>query len=157
GMPPALRTALLGELRLDAGTELPPLGDDEVFEVDGPLDLTMLREIVGLPIPELRFPPAIPRMAFIPDRSVFSIIRERDQLVHHPYDDFASSVPMYADLARRIANDDELLALLGHAPAEQRLPVLLFASVHSLVLADPTVALGQYYASVNADPRHDSA
>jgi hypothetical protein len=64
--------------------------------------------------------------------------------------DFHRVAPMYAGLARGIAGDPELLALLAEAPEEQQLPVLLFASVHSLVLAEPELAMAAFYPSVRA-------
>lgn len=63
--------------------------------------------------------------------------------------DFGRATPMYAGLARGIASDQELLALLAHAPEEQQLPVLLFASVHSLVLAEPKLPAAAFYPSVD--------
>jgi polyphosphate kinase len=99
GMPATFRDALLSELRLEGGAELVSLGVDDVFEISGPLDLGGLREIAGLPVPELRFPPFQPRAPFIPDRSIFAAIRERDHLVHHPYDDFAATVQRFLDEA----------------------------------------------------------
>lgn len=42
--------------------------------------------------------------------------------------------PLYAALAAGVARDAELAALLLHAPPRQRQPVLLFASVHFLLL-----------------------
>ncbi len=63
--------------------------------------------------------------------------------------DFERVTPMYAELARGIAADPELLALLDHAPEEQQLPVLLFASVHSLVLAEPEIPAAAFYPSVD--------
>jgi hypothetical protein len=72
--------------------------------------------------------------------------------------DFGRVAPMYAGLARGIAGDPELLALLAEAPEEQQLPVLLFASVHSLVLAEPELAAAAFYPSVHAGVRtHDGA
>ena len=91
-MPDTLRKVLLRELRFDGGEELVPLGEDEMYEVDGPLDLTMLRELASLPIPELRYPAPQPRLAFPLERSIFEVVKERDRLVHHPYDDFGTSV-----------------------------------------------------------------
>jgi len=63
-------------------------------------------------------------------------------------DDFESTAPMYAELARCTADEPELLHLLARAPVEQQLPVLLFASVHALVLAEPDLELGAFYPSV---------
>ena len=107
-MPDTLRKVLLRELRFDGGEELVPLGEDEMFEVDGPLDLTMLRELVGLPLPELRYPVFQPRYAFPPDRSIFSVVKERDRIVHHPYDDFATSVQRFIEEA---AEDPAVVAI----------------------------------------------
>lgn len=98
-MPATLRTTLLSELRFDTGGEPLPLGPDEVYETDGPLDLTMLRQLASLPMPDLQFPPIHPRVPFVPDRSIFAAIRERDRLVHHPYDDFATSVQRFIEEA----------------------------------------------------------
>jgi len=62
----------------------------------------------------------------------------------------ARTAPLYAELADGIAADDELAALLLHAPPEQRQPVLLFACVHWLVLAEPDSALARYYPNLHA-------
>ena len=83
---------LLQELRFDGGEQLLALGDDDVYEVGESLDPTVLKELASLPLPDLHFPPFHPRNAFAPDRSMFDLVRERDRLVHHPYDDFATSV-----------------------------------------------------------------
>ena len=91
-MPPSLRSTLLEELRFDGGEQLLALGDDDVYEVGEPLDPTVMKELASIRLPELNFPPFQPRNAFARDRSMFDLIRERDRLVHHPYDDFATSV-----------------------------------------------------------------
>jgi hypothetical protein len=46
--------------------------------------------------------------------------------------------PLYHDLAAGIAADAKLASLLLHAPARQRQPVLLFASIHFLLLLGRT-------------------
>jgi polyphosphate kinase len=91
-MPPSLRSTLLQELRFDGGEQLLALGDDDVYEVGEPLDPPILKELASLPLPDLHFPPFHPRDAFTPDRSMFDLVRERDRLVHHPYENFATSV-----------------------------------------------------------------
>ena len=91
-MPPALRVMLLQALRFDGGEQPLPLGDDDVYEIGESLDPTVLKELASLPLPELRFPLFQPRNAFLSDRSMFELVSERDQLVQHPYDDFATSV-----------------------------------------------------------------
>ena len=64
--------------------------------------------------------------------------------------DFAetSDAPLYADLAAGIAEDPELAGLLLAAPPSQRLPVLLFASVHWLLLAEPMAPLARFYPNL---------
>jgi hypothetical protein len=64
--------------------------------------------------------------------------------------DFAqtSDAPLYTELATGIADDRELAALLLAAPPQQRLPVLLFAAVHWLLLGDPAQPLGRFYPTL---------
>ena len=68
--------------------------------------------------------------------------------------DFAqtSDAPLYADLAAGIAEDPGLAGLLLSAPPPQRLPVLLFASVHWLLLAEPTAPLAHFYPNLPVPP-----
>jgi hypothetical protein len=59
-----------------------------------------------------------------------------------------SRAPLYAHLAGRIADDPATCRLLLHAPEEQRLPVLLFACVHWLLLNEPGQALAAHYPNL---------
>ena len=61
----------------------------------------------------------------------------------------ASRAPLYARLSPAIAADDDLLALLDGAPVEQRLPVLLFAAVHLLVLEGRSDDLARHYPNLH--------
>ncbi len=62
-----------------------------------PLDLTMFMELMALPRPDLKDVPWTPvtagrlSVAEVSDRSIFSVIRDREILVHHPYESFSSS------------------------------------------------------------------
>lgn len=56
---------------------------------------------------------------------------------------------LYARLAPKIATDDDLLGLLDDAPDEQRLPVLLFAAVHLLVLEGRGGDLSAHYPTAS--------
>jgi polyphosphate kinase len=81
--------------------------DDQVYEVDGLLDLADLWDVVGVPgNKELRDPPFSPvtpprLLVGEPDKEddVFTAIRAGDILVHHPYDSFASSVEHFVKQA----------------------------------------------------------
>jgi hypothetical protein len=66
-----------------------------------------------------------------------------------------AAVPMYARLCRTIAADPALSGLLLEAPTAQRLPVLVLAALHDLVLDQPGLPLAQWYPSIGGDPDHD--
>ena len=61
--------------------------------------------------------------------------------------------PLYAALSAGIAADPGLHRLLLDAPPTQRLPVLLFASIHSLLIAGPTHPLADWYPNLRSVPR----
>ena len=64
-----------------------------VYRLPGPLDLSGLTGVADLDLRRLKFPAFVPSEAAIPqDASVFSVLTERDVLVHHPYDSFTATV-----------------------------------------------------------------
>jgi polyphosphate kinase len=104
GMNPKLREQLVGALRLE---------DREVYDVEGLIDLADLDSIADVPgHAELRWPPwtpvTQPRLQGEDDDPVdmFAEIRQRDLLVHHPYDSFATSVERF--VAQAVADPDVL-------------------------------------------------
>ena len=64
----------------------------------------------------------------------------------------ASRAPLYSRMAAGIADDEQLAALLLHAPSEQRQPVLLFACIHALLLAGRDGDLAAHYPNLTANP-----
>ncbi|CAO5164666.1 Polyphosphate kinase [Frankia sp. AiPs1] len=86
----------------------------EVHRVSGMLDLSALWALYDLDRPELRDPPRVPithpRLSTgdgeAPD--FFSVLREGDVLVHHPYDSFTTSVQRFIEQA---AADPQVLAI----------------------------------------------
>ncbi|MFJ5885500.1 RNA degradosome polyphosphate kinase [Kitasatospora cineracea] len=87
----------------------------EVFPLPGPLDLTGLFGIADLDRPELRYPKFVAgtargltdvESATLPD--IFAAMRERDVLLHHPYDSFSTSVQAFLEQA---AADPHVLAI----------------------------------------------
>lgn len=58
-------------------------------------------------------------------------------------------IPTYARICRIVAADPDLHGLLLEAPTGQRLPVLLLAALHDVVLGDPPCALAPWYPSVS--------
>lgn len=88
--------------------------DEDVYEVEGPLDLSGLWSLYDLERPELKFEPfagVVPARLSAPlGESVdfFEVIRQGDLLVHHPYDSFTSTVEAFVAQAAR---DPEVLAI----------------------------------------------
>ncbi|NNE11149.1 MAG: DUF2332 domain-containing protein [Ilumatobacter sp.] len=67
--------------------------------------------------------------------------------------DQESRSPFTAGLSRRLADEPTIAALLQAAPEPQQLPVLLFAAVHSIVLAEPDLELAAWYPTTSSDLR----
>lgn len=111
GMPSAIRALLLEELRESEDPEFEPLTEREVLEPGPLLDLGDLMTLAALDFPELRDPPFVP---VVPaelrdsDKTIFDVIRERDLLVHHPFDSFTATVDQFIEAAAR---DDRTLAI----------------------------------------------
>ncbi|MFQ3612847.1 MAG: RNA degradosome polyphosphate kinase [Cyanobacteriota bacterium] len=105
--PAAIRQRLSEEMRLDSYS---------VYEVDGLLNMGGLMAFMGLDRPDLKDPPwgaVSPIRLRTPSVSeepvdIFSIIREGDLLVHHPYDSFSTSVERFLEEA---ANDPQVLTI----------------------------------------------
>jgi polyphosphate kinase len=83
--------------------------DRAVYRLPGPLDLSGLSAIADLDLRRLKYPAFVPAEVALPaDRSVFSTLRERDVLVHLPYDSFTASVQR---LVVSAAADPRVLAI----------------------------------------------
>jgi polyphosphate kinase len=109
-MPAPMRQLLLEELGESETQMVAPLGPRDVHDFDELLELGDLMTLAMLEIPELRDPPHSPVVppAFRDARNVFEAIRERDILVHHPYESFTASVEAFLEAA---ANDPNVLAI----------------------------------------------
>ncbi len=123
-----LRRRRFGEvvrLEIDAGmserlrdqlTSALDASPDEVYEIDGLIDLADLWEVVGLPgHDELRDPPFTPvtppRLLLGPEgkeSDLFAAIRGGDILVHHPYDSFVTTVERFV---KQAVSDPNVLAI----------------------------------------------
>ncbi len=108
---------LLGILREDLH-----IAQEDIFKINGPLDLTFLMKMYGIEgEDELRYPPYQPQRVpqIVPGEDIFAAIRKGDILLHHPYQTFDPVV----DFIRQAATDPDVLAIKqtlyrvsGHSP-----------------------------------------
>lgn len=103
--------------------EMLEIQKSEIYEVPGPLDLTFLSKFANLPgCEQLCFKPikpVYPPAAFWGYDDMFEAIRDKDRMVHHPYESFECVV----DFVRQAAEDENVLAIKqtlyrvsGHSP-----------------------------------------
>ena len=86
------------------------ISEEDIYEIDGPLDLTFLMKVYGLEgFDEYRHSsPAPSEVPQIPAGSdVFAAIRAGDILLHHPYQSFRPVV----DFIQQAAEDPDVLAI----------------------------------------------
>jgi polyphosphate kinase len=110
-MPQHLRDLLLAEFNEEQQDEPAlPLGRGDVYETEGLLDTADLLSLAAIELPALKDPPFVP---VTPPRlqsgaNMFDVIRERDVLVHHPFDSFPASVERFIQAA---ADDPDVVAI----------------------------------------------
>ena len=85
--------------------------DEDIYRIDGPLDLTFLMKMYGMAgfdhLKEKGYPAPWQVPEFPEDCDVFEQIRKGDILLHHPYETFTPVV----DFIRQAAKDKDVLAI----------------------------------------------
>ncbi|NGY04773.1 polyphosphate kinase 1 [Solimonas terrae] len=89
-------------------TDVAQLTADDVFQVNGPVNLNRLLAIPDMvDRPDLKYPLYVPHVPKALSGDLFTAIRERDHLLHHPYDSFTPVV----EFLRQAARDPKVLAI----------------------------------------------
>ncbi len=85
--------------------------EEDIYQIDGPLDLTYLMKMYGLEgfdhLKESAYVQPQPVAELPEDCDIFGEIRKHDILLHHPYQTFAPVV----EFIRRAAKDPDVLAI----------------------------------------------
>ncbi|MBL9213359.1 MAG: polyphosphate kinase 1 [Opitutaceae bacterium] len=98
-------TEMLGVLCGHLGLE-----SDYAIRLKGPLNLLRLMSLYEMiDRPDLKYPPYVPAdpTTLTGHKTIFDLIRERDVLLHHPYESFAPVV----EFVQQAARDPEVLAI----------------------------------------------
>ena len=106
------------------------VSEEEIYYINGPLDLTVLMKLYGLDgFDELKEKPYIPQpvQKLPPECDIFEQIRKQDILLHHPYQTFSPVVDFIKNAARdpqvlaikqtlyRVSGNSPIIAALAHA------------------------------------------
>jgi polyphosphate kinase len=110
-MPEQVVDMLLRELQYEVPGQVAALGEEDVYPVDGLVDLRGLRELgdVEAEPAELAYPPAPPAHEPLdPERGIFDQLRERPVLVSFPRDSFRGTVER---LVIEAADDPDVVSI----------------------------------------------
>jgi polyphosphate kinase len=101
GAPETLRRIIMEELHVDT---------DEVVEVDGMIGIADVKELVLDARPDLLWPnftPRVPERVQDHDGDMFAAMRQKDMLLHHPYETF----DMVVRFLQQAARDPDVVAI----------------------------------------------
>ena len=107
-------------VRLEVSSSMPPemldyliqslnIEPDDVYKIDGPLDVPGLMHLYGLDRPDLKDKPLKATVSSVLRKreTLFDAIKKQDHLVHHPYSSFETVI----DFIEAAANDSHVLAI----------------------------------------------
>jgi polyphosphate kinase len=123
---------------LDYLTNSLGLESDDIYPVDGPLNVADLTVLCELNRPDLKYRPlraSVPKV-LNEGRSIFDVIKERDVLLHHPYTAYAT----VTDFIRAAATDPDVLAI----------KICLYRTGQQSAIAETLIAAGEQGKQVTA-------
>jgi polyphosphate kinase len=111
GLPDTMRDLLLEEMGESDTQVIAPLSEADVHDMDDLLELGDLMALASLDVPDLHDAPytsLVPAPLRDNASHIFDVIRERDLLVHHPFQSFQATVEQFLNAA---AYDPLVLAI----------------------------------------------
>jgi polyphosphate kinase len=86
------------------------INEEDIYLMDFPIDFSILKPIVDLDLPELKFKPWSPIIPkpFFDNTNIFNLIRQGDVLLHHPFESFSGTVEKFIATA---AEDPNVLTI----------------------------------------------
>lgn len=100
---------LMPEFMLDTLMENLQIKREDVHVLGGPLGMSDVMSLYKLPLHQLKekqFYPVLPKI-FEEEEDIFSIIKQKDIILHHPYDSFTPVI----DFIKKAAKDPDVLAI----------------------------------------------
>ncbi len=139
GTPVRLEVAAdMPDAMLDYLTNSLGLESDDIYPIDGPLNVADLLELCELNRPNLKFRPlrtSVPEVLRA-GRPIFDVIKEQDLLLHHPYIAYST----VTDFIRAAANDPDVLAI----------KICLYRTGQQSVIAETLIAAGEQGKQITA-------
>lgn len=100
---------VMPEFMLDTLMENLQINREDVQVLGGPLGMSDVMGLYKLPLHHLKekpFYPVLPKV-FEDEEDIFSVIKQKDIILHHPYDSFAPVI----DFIKKAARDPDVLAI----------------------------------------------
>src|SRR5438552_5103038 len=139
GTPVRLEVAAeMPDAMLDYLTNSLGLESDDVYPIDGPLNVADMLGLCELNRPDLKFRPlrtSVPEVLRA-GRPIFDVIKEKDVLLHHPYTAYST----VTNFIRAAANDPDVLAI----------KICLYRTGQQSVIAETLIAAGEQGKQVTA-------
>ena len=107
-MPREVRAYILKAIRDDQTSDGATLTRSDIYEAQGPVDLTGISALCDLDVAGCLFPGFEAHQPIDPDGSIFDVLARGDVLCHHPFHDFDSTVGRFL---REAASDPDVVAI----------------------------------------------